>query len=104
MDSPVGTRGIRDYDDGEAKVFVGSGRIRGQWGERGCRMRGRGTAVQIEDRQTGAGRKQSSISDSYGKKGFLKFLQEAAISVQTGTTDPEQLLATLEDEYVQTDS
>lgn len=61
-------------------------------------MRGRGTLAQMEDEQAAPGRTHSFTIDRYGKEGFLQLSLEAAVSMQSHSTDSERIAATLKDE------
>lgn len=60
--------------------------------------------VQMEDRHIDVCRTLSSISDPYGKDGFLQVAQVAVASVWMHLTDSERLFATLGDDDVQNTS
>lgn len=72
MDNCLRKGGIRNHDDGEEDVSVRRGHRCGCRGGRCHRMQERGTLLQMEGIQPATGRSQWSISDPYGKEGFLQ--------------------------------
>lgn len=101
MDNRLGKEGYSDHKYGKEKVTVRRGRRRGPRRGRGCRMRGRSTLVETEEKQAAAGRTQSSVSKPYGKDGFMQLWQKAAVSLRMQSTDSERFSTAVAVENIQ---
>lgn len=80
MDKHLKNRGTRGQDNDEEESSVESDCSSGHWsGTRAIGIKEKGNILQVEDISATEGTGELSVSDPYGKEGFLQILQEPAV-------------------------